>query len=180
MPYDLEAVERGHGECVAKHNGHDIILRYRTDLDGRAIIGLKRAAAGVPVMGVAGARIPDTELVISELIRVLLPCSEEIEPEYRGWDITRGGVPVPINEDELMRLEVALPVTLLMAILGDVNNPNRRRLSLNGSRVRADLQQAASQTSTPSSATPSGQASPSGLSLVSTTMQSSGPVGAVG
>jgi hypothetical protein len=180
MPYDLEAVERGYGECSAPFNGHDITLRYRVDLDGRAMIALKRAAAGVPVMGIANARIPDTEMVISELIRVLLPCTEDTPERERGWDITRGGRVVPITEDELMKLDVGLPVALLMAVLADVNNPNRRRLSLNGSGARADSPQTASPTTTGSSATPNGQGYPSGLSLVSGTTPSSGLAGAAG
>lgn len=180
MPYDLEAVERGYGECVATFNGHEITLRYRVDLDGRALIALKRAAAGVPVMGVPNARIPDTEMVISELLRVLLPCNETVPEAERGWDITRGGQVVAITEDELMRLDAGLPVTLLMAVLTDVNNPNRRRLSLSSSAARADSPLTASPTTTPSSVTTNGQAPLSGLSLVSATTQSSGPVGEVG
>jgi hypothetical protein len=113
----------------------------------------------VPVMGIPGARIPDTELVISELIRVLLPCSEAVPEAERGWDITRGGVPVPITEDEMMKLDIGLPVSLLMAILADVNNPNRRKPSLSSSRVRADSVPTVSPTTTASSPMPNGQAS---------------------
>lgn len=180
MPYDLEAVERGFGECVAMHEGHEITLRYRVDLDGRALIALKRAAAGVPVMGVPNARIPDTELAISELIRVLLPCNDAVPEHERGWDITRGGAPVPITEDELMRLDVGLPVSLLMAILTDVNNPNRRRPSLSGSRATAASPPTGSPTTTPSSATPNGQASHPGPSPASPMIVAAGRAGASG
>jgi hypothetical protein len=124
--------------------------------------------------------MPDVEMVIAELARVLLPCREDVPPAERGWDITRGGRPVPITEDELMRLDVSLPVAMLTVIVGDVNDPNRRRLSLNGSGARADSPPTASQTTTGSSATPNGQASHPGPSPASMTTLAAGPVGASG
>lgn len=180
MPYDLGAVERGHGECVAAFKDAEIALRYRADLDGRALIALKRAFAGIPIMGSGSVRIPDTELAIAELVRVLLPCDESIPTHERGWDVTRDGRPVPITEDALMALPAGLPAVLLGAILADVNDPNRRRLSLSGSRAGADSQATASPTTTASSPTPNGAAPPSGHSPDSLTTLVVGSAGASG
>ena len=180
MPYDLSAVERGYGECVVPWDETEITLRYRADLDGRAMIGLKRAFAGVPVIGVAGGRFPDTELVIAELVRLLLPCSESVPEHERGWDVTRDGHPVAITEDELMALPPALPTRMLTAIMADVNDPNRRRLSLSGSRAGADSRPTASLTTTDSSPTPNGAAPLSGAWPDSTTPPVAGRAGASG
>ena len=180
MPYDLEAVERGYGECTASFNDAEITLRYRADLDGRALIALKRAFAGVPILGSGSARIPDTELAIAELVRLLLPCSEAVPEHERGWDVTRGGAPVAITEDELMALPAGLPAVLLGAVLADVNDPNRRRLSLSGSPPRADSRPTASPTTTGSSPTRNGAALRSGPSPASTTTLAAGPAGASG
>jgi hypothetical protein len=180
MPYDLEAVERGYGECVATFGGAEITLRYRADLDGRALIALKRAFAGVPIIGRADFRIPDTELVISELTRLLLPCSDAIPEDERGWDVTRAGHAVEITPDELMALPAGLPVALLGAILADVYDPNRRKLSLNGSRARADSPPTASPTTTGSSPTPNGPASLRGSSPAIPPTLEPGPAGGSG
>lgn len=179
MPYDLEAVERGYGEVVAEYNGHPITLRYRADLDGRAVIAMKRAVAGVPML-FGTDRVPDTEMVISELVRVLLPADDGIPMEQRGWDLTRGGRAVAVTEAELMRLDPMLPVLMLGTIVRDVNDPNRRRPSLSGSPARAASPPIASPTSTDSSRITSFPTPPSGPSPASTTTPSSGPVGATG
>ena len=179
MPYDLDAVERGYGECVANVNDHHVTLRYRADLDGRAMHAIRRALVGVPTIG-DGSRMPDSEQVISELVRILLPCSDEIPEHERGWDITRGGAPVPVNVEELERLDFHLPVLFLTAIMADIRNPNRKRPSLGGSRVGAVSEPIAFPTSTGSSATPNGQASLSGPSPASPTIAGTGPVGASG
>lgn len=180
MPYDLEAVERGYGECVANVNGHDITLRYRADIDGRAMHAIRRALVGVPTISGDGTRMPDSEQVISELVRILLPCSDEIPEHERGWDITRGGKTVPVSTEELERLDFHFPILFLTTIMADIRNPNRKRPSLGGSRAGAASEPTAFPTSTGSSATTNGQASPSGLSLVSPTIAGSGPVGASG
>lgn len=180
MPLDLEAVERGYGECTAEYGAAQITLRYRAQLDGRALIAMKRAGAGVPVLGASGIKIPDTELAIAELVRVLLPCSEQVPEHERGWDVTRAGKPVAITEEELMALEPSLPVVLLGAILADVNNPNRRRLSLSGSKAGADSLLIASPTTTASSVTRNGATPPSGPSPGSTMTLAVGAAGGSG
>lgn len=181
MPYDLAAVERGYGECEAEWNGHRITLRYRVDLDGRAVHALRRAMVGSQIaFGGPNDRVPDTDAVMAELVRVLLPCGPEIPEGERGWDITREDVPVPVSVEEMERLPPMMPVQLLSAVVRDVNDPNRRRLSLSSSRARADSPPTASPTTTASSATPNGQASPPGLSLVSATTPADGPAGLSG
>lgn len=155
MPFDLNAVERGYGECDVEWNGHTIVLRYRADLNNRALIAMKRAVVGVEILG-GGQRFPDVEAMIEELLRVLVPEDHEYGP---GWDLTDNGRPLPLTFDSLVDLPPGLPAAMLGAIFRDINDPNRRKPSSNGSSRGASSQPAASPTSTASSATPNGQAS---------------------
>jgi hypothetical protein len=131
MPYDLAAVERGYGECVCAYNGHEIVLRYRADINARALIAMQRTIVGVDTID-GTAKFPDFEAVITELVRVLLPSGPEIPEHQRGWDLTRDGEPLPVSYDAIVGLPMQLPMAMLMAIFGDVNDPNRRRLSSAG------------------------------------------------
>ncbi len=157
MPLDLAAVDRGFGECIAVWNEAEILLRYRVDLDGRAMHAIRRAIVGAPMLGQVGTRIPDTEMAITELVRVLLPSGPNVPEDDRGWDLTRAGVSIPVTEDELMRLSFEVPIILLSTIMQDIQNPNRRRPSRGGSPRGASS--TVSQTTTASSATPNGQGS---------------------
>jgi hypothetical protein len=50
MPYDLSAIERGFGECDVEwpqNSGQTILIRYRADLNNRALIAMKRVMVGV-------------------------------------------------------------------------------------------------------------------------------------
>ena len=179
MPYDLSALERGYGETVATFQEHEILLRYRVDLDGRAMHAMRRALVGVRVIGL-DQRVPDTEQVITELVRLLLPAGPDVPPEDRGWDLTRDGVPLEITLDELERLPFQLPVVLLGAIMEDVQNPNRLRLSRVSSKARADSQPTPSPTGIPSSAMPAGPDSIQPSLPDSETLRAIGPVGRTG
>lgn len=178
MPYDLQAVERGFGEVDVEWNGSTILVRYRADLNNRALIAMKRVMVGVTALdGVT--RFPDVEAIIEHLLHVLLPSGPDVPEDERGWDITSGGVSVPITFDTLVDLPPGLPASILGAIFRDVNDPNRRRPSSNGSALRAVSLPTASPTSTASSPTPVGAVShpgPSGASITPV----SGPVGATG
>jgi hypothetical protein len=167
MPYDLQSVERGYGECDVDWNGNSILVRYRADLNNRALIAMKRVMIGVTALdGIT--RFPDVEAIIDELIRVLLPSGPEIDEDERGWDLTDGGVSIPITFDTLVDLPPGLPAGILGAIFRDVNDPNRRRPSRGGSSRGASSAPMASPTTTASSATPNGQASLPGPSPDST------------
>ncbi len=166
MPMDLEAVERGFGECEATFGEHTITLRYRVDLDSRAFHAMSKAMRGVSIMipGAASIKIPDTDLLHAELVRLLLPSGPDVPEHERGWDLTRGGVSIPVTIEELERLDLGLPSLFLATIMGDAKNPNRRRLSLPGSPAGADSPPTESQTTTDSSRTPPTPAStPSSL-----------------
>lgn len=131
MPYDLAAVERGYGECIAEWSGHEITLRYRADLNNRALIAMKRLMIGVLALdGVT--RFPDVEAMIDELQRVLLPSGPDVPKDQRGWDLTDDGKSIPITFDALVDLPPGLPAAMLGAIFRDVNDPNRKRLSSAG------------------------------------------------
>lgn len=175
MPFDLSSLERGYGEVDAEWNGHTVTLRYRADLNNRALIAMKRVMVGVLALdGVT--RFPDVEAIIDELIKVLLPIDHEEGP---GWDLTDAGEPVPITFDAIVDLPPGLPAAMLGSIFRDVNDPNRRRPSRRGSSPGADSAPAASPTTTASSATPNGQASLPGP-LQDATIPSAGLVGATG
>src|SRR6187455_2416222 len=103
VSYDLQAIERGFGEVEADWAGNTVLVRYRADLNNRALIAMKRVMVGV--MSLDGTtRFPDVEAIIDELIRVLLPSGPDVPEDERGWDITDGGVSVPINFDTLVDL----------------------------------------------------------------------------
>jgi hypothetical protein len=178
MAYDLQAIERGHGEVDVDWSGHTVLVRYRADLNNRALIAMKRVMVGV--MSLDGTtRFPDVEAIIDELIRVLLPSGPDVPEDERGWDITDGGVSVPINFDTLVDLPPGLPAAILGAIFRDVNDPNRRRPSKRGSPVMADSAASVSPTTTEPSSPPNGQGSlPGPSSVLSTPL--AGPVGSAG
>ena len=156
MPYDLASVERGYGEIDCEWNGHTITLRYRADLNNRALIAMKRLMIGVLALdGVT--RFPDVEAMIDELQRVLLPSGPEVPKERRGWDLTDGGKSIPITFDALVDLPPGLPAAMLGAIFRDVNDPNRKRLSSAGWSQEASSE--SHPTTSASSATLNGQAS---------------------
>jgi hypothetical protein len=166
MPYDLAAVERGYGEVVAEWNGHEILLRYRADLNNRALIAMKRLMIGVLALdGVT--RFPDVEAMIDELQRVLLPSGPEVPKDQRGWDLTDDGKSIPITFDTLVDLPPGLPAAMLGAIFRDVNDPNRKRPSSAGWSAEASSE--GHQTTTDSSETRNGQASLPGPLVDSTT-----------
>jgi len=169
MPFDLSSVQRGYGEVPVDFNGHVITVQYRADLDSRAMLAMQRLMVGVPTVMGGDERFPDLDGVINELLRLLV-----------GWDITRDGEPIQPTRDEILRLPPVLPLLILQRIVGDVNDPNRRKPSLDGSSVRASSQPIASQIITDSSVTPDGPVSSPGLSLVSRTTPDNGPVGATG
>ena len=175
MAYDLQAIERGFGEVEADWNGNTVLVRYRADLNNRALIAMKRVMVGV--MSLDGTtRFPDVEAIIDELIRVLLPSGPDVPEDERGWDITDGGVSVPINFDTLVDLPPGLPAAILGAIFRDINDPNRRRPSNSGSRRKADSAANVSPITTEPSPLPNGPASLPGPSQDSTIH----PVGLVG
>lgn len=158
MPYDLQAVERGYGEVDVEWNGHTILVRYRADLNNRALIAMKRVMIGV--LSLDGAtRFPDVEAIIDELIRVLLPSGPEVPEDERGWDLTDGGVSVPITFDTLVDLPPGLPAAILGGIFRDVNDPNRRRPSRPGSARKVDSEPEPSPITTASSVTLNGRES---------------------
>jgi hypothetical protein len=175
VSYDLQSVERGFGEVDVEWQGHTILCRYRADLNNRALIAMKRVMVGVLALD-GSTRFPDVEAIIDELIRVLLPSGPDVDEDARGWDITDGGVSVPITFDTLVDLPPGLPAAILGAIFRDINDPNRRRPSRRGSPVMADSQAPASPTTTASSSLPNGQGSLPGP-LQGSTIQ---PVGLVG
>ena len=176
MPFDLNALERGYGECDAEWNGHSITLRYRADLNNRALIAMKRVMVGVTALdGVT--KFPDVEAIIEELLKVLLPIDHEEGP---GWDLTDNGNPVPITYDALVDLPPGLPAAILGAIFRDVNDPNRRRpASRRSSSAEAGSQPIASPTTTDSSSPPNGQGSLPGP-LQAATIPPAGLVGVSG
>lgn len=178
MPFDLQSLERGYGEVDVEWNGHSILVRYRADLNNRALIAMKRVMVGVIALdGVT--RFPDVEAIIDELIKVLLPIDHEEGP---GWDLTNDGEPVPITFDTIVDLPPGLPAAILGAVFRDVNDPNRRkpsRRSRSGSPQEGGSAAAASPTTTPSSATPNGQASLPGP-LQDATIPPAGLVGVSG
>lgn len=176
MPFDLNALERGYGECEAEWNGHTIVVRYRADLNNRAMIAIKRVMIGVLALD-GTTRFPDVEAIIDELLKVLLPIDHEYGP---GWDLTDNGAPVPITYDALVDLPPGLPASILGAIVRDLNDPQRRRPSRRGSSPGADAQPTPSPTIGDSSTTPNGQASPPGPSPATPIAVGSGPVGASG
>ena len=163
MPYDLQAIERGYGECDVEwtaRNGqtYSILIRYRADLNNRALIAMKRVMVGVIALdGVT--RFPDVEAIIDELIKTLLPSGPDVPEDERGWDLTDGGESIPITFDTLVDLEPGLPAAILGGIFRDINDPNRRRPSRAGSAQGASSPPTESPTSTASSVTPNGQAS---------------------
>jgi hypothetical protein len=175
MPFDLNALERGYGECDAEWLGNTITLRYRADLNNRALIAMKRVMVGVIALdGVT--RFPDVEAIIDELVKVLLPIDHEEGP---GWDLTDNGTLVPITFDALVDLPPGLPAAMLGAIFRDVNDPNRRKPSKRGSSRGASSEPTTSPTTTDSSPTPNGQASLPGP-LQDATIPPAGLVGATG
>ena len=175
MPYDLQAIERGFGEVDVDWNGHVILVRYRADLNNRAMIAMKRVMVGVIALD-GTTRFPDVEAIIDELIRVLLPSGPDVDEDERGWDVTDGGASVPINFDTLVDLPPGLPAAILGAIFRDINDPNRRRPSKRGSARTADSAAPTSPTTTEPSPPPNGQGSLPGPSAALSTP----PVGLVG
>lgn len=131
MPYDLNAIEHGYGEAEIDWQGHTIVVRYRADLNNRALIAMKRVMIGVTALdGVT--RFPDVEAIIDELLRILLPSGPDVPPDRRGWDLTDNGRSVPIDWDTLVDLPPGLPAALLGGIFRDVNDPLRRQPSGSG------------------------------------------------
>jgi len=176
VPYDLAAVEAGYGECELDWQGSLITLRYRADLNNRALIAMKRVVVGV--LGLDGVtRIPDIEGIIDELVRVLLPSGSDVEPHERGWDLTRHGAPIDVTFDEVVDLPPGLPIAMLGAVFRDLNDPNRRRPSNNGSSPAASSE--GRQTTTPSSRMRNGRAALPGRSVASST-RAPGPAGSTG
>ena len=168
MQFDLNALERGYGECTAEYQGHTILLRYRADLNNRALIAMKRVMVGVTALdGVT--RFPDVEAIIEELLRVLLPAGRDVPEDERGWDLTDNGQSLPITFETLVDLPPGLPATLLGAIFRDVNDPDRRRPSRRGSSLEGGSRPTPSPTTSGSFTTPDGLASPPGHSPGSTT-----------
>jgi hypothetical protein len=177
MPFDLQAIERGYGECDVEWLGNSILVRYRADLNNRALIAMKRVMVGVVSLD-GTTRFPDVEAIIDELIRVLLPAGPDVPEDERGWDLTDGGASVPITFDTLVDLPPGLPAAILGAIFRDINDPNRRKPSRNGSPVRASSQPTASPTTTGSSVMLAGPASHPGHLPDSPTPVANGAVGA--
>jgi len=165
VPYDLQAVERGFGECDVPWQGSDILVRYRADLNNRALIAMKRVMVGVLTLdGVT--RFPDVEAIIDELLRTLLPSGPDVPEDERGWDVTAGGASVPITFDTLVDLPPGLPAAILGALFRDINaDPKSRRVfRLSSSRVVAS-QPTASRTSGDFLSAPSATASTPTTSL---------------
>ena len=179
MPYDLQAVERGFGEVDVEWNGHVILVRYRADLNNRALIAMKRVMVGVTALdGIT--KFPDVEAIITELQRVLLPSGPDVPEDERGWDLTDGGESVPITFDTLVDLPPGLPAAILGGIFRDVNDPNRRKPSSAGSARGASSAPAVSPITTASSAMPNGQASLPGPLPATPTLVPVGPAGDAG
>jgi hypothetical protein len=178
VSYDLQTIERGFGEVDVDWNGHTILVRYRADLNNRALIAMKRVMVGVIALD-GTTRFPDVEAIIDELIRVLLPSGPDVHEDERGWDVTDGGASVPITFDTLVDLPPGLPAAILGAIFRDINDPNRRRPSRRGSPVTADSAVTASPTTTEPSSPPNGQGSLPGP-LQASTIQPVGLVGSAG
>jgi hypothetical protein len=181
MPYDLSAIERGFGECDVEwpqNSGQTILIRYRADVNNRALIAMKRVMVGVLTLD-GSMRFPDVEAIIDELIRVLLPAGPDVPEDERGWDLTNNGVSVPITFDTVVDLPPGLPAAILGGIFRDINDPNRRRPSKAGSSRKAASVPEPSPTTTGSSAEPNGQASLPGPSLVLSTPVN-GPAGIFG
>jgi hypothetical protein len=127
MPFDLQSIERGYGEVDVEWQGHTILCRYRADLNNRALIAMGEVMVGVPSLDGA-TRFPNVKAIIDEVRRVLLPSGPDVPEDERGWDLTDGGVSVPITFDTLVDLPPGLPATILGAIVRDVNSdPNSRR-----------------------------------------------------
>lgn len=158
MPYDLQAVERGFGEVTVEWNGHTILLRYRADLNARALIAMKRAIVGELTLD-GKTRFPDIEAIINELLRVLVPSTPDVPEDQRGWDITRGSEPLEITFDTLADLEYGLLASMLGAISRDINDPQRRKVSRLGSSLEAVSQPTPFPTTGDSSRTPGTSAS---------------------
>jgi hypothetical protein len=178
VSYDLQSIERGYGEVEADWAGNTVLVRYRADLNNRALIAMKRVMVGV--MSLDGTtRFPDVEAIIDELIRVLLPSGPDVPEDERGWDITDGGVSIPITFDTLVDLPPGLPAAILGAIFRDINDPNRRRPSRRGSPVMADSAANVSPITTESSPPPNGQGSLPGP-LQDSTIRPVGLVGSAG
>jgi hypothetical protein len=176
MPFDLSSLERGYGEVEADWNGHAITLRYRADLNNRALIAMKRVMVGVVALdGVT--RFPDVEAIIDELLKVLLPLDHEYGP---GWDLTSDGAQVPITFDAIVDLPPGLPAAMLGAIFRDVNSGDRRKPSRRGSSPEGASQQTGPQTTTPSSLMQNGPASLPGPLPATPIAVGSGPVGTSG
>jgi len=178
VSYDLQSIERGYGEVEADWAGNTVLVRYRADLNNRALIAMKRVMVGV--MSLDGTtRFPDVEAIIDELIRVLLPSGPDVPEDERGWDITDGGVSIPITFDTLVDLPPGLPAAILGAIFRDINDPNRRRPSRRGSPVMADSAASVSPITTEPSSPPNGQGSLPGP-LQDSTIRPVGLVGSAG
>jgi hypothetical protein len=176
MPFDLQSIDRGFGEVDVEWNGHQILVRYRADLNNRALIAMKRVMVGVLSLD-GTTRFPDVEAIIDELIRVLLPSGPDVPEDERGWDLTDHGVSVPITFDTLVGLPAELPAAIMGAVFRDVHDPNRRKPSRGTSFRGASSPVTVSQTTTASSATANGQASLPGPSTVEM-IPVIGPVGA--
>lgn len=156
MPYDLNAIERGYGEADVDWQGHTIVVRYRADLNNRALIAMKRVMIGVVALdGIT--RFPDVEAIIDELLRILLPAGPDVPKDQRGWDLTDNGQSVPITWDALVDLPPGLPAAILGGIYRDVNDPLRRRPSSSGWSQPDDSE--GLPTTSASWPTPNGQAS---------------------
>lgn len=127
MPYDLNAIEKGYGECDVDWQGHSILIRYRADLNNRALIAMKRVMVGVLTLD-GTTRFPDVEAIIDECQRTLLPSGPDVPEDERGWDLTNNGESVPITFDTLVDLPPGLPAAILGAVFKDVNmDPKLRR-----------------------------------------------------
>jgi hypothetical protein len=179
VPFDLRSIERGFGEVDVDWQGHAILVRYRADLNNRALIAMKRVMVGVLALD-GSTRFPDVEAIIDELIRVLLPSGPDVPEDERGWDLTDNGASVPITFDTLVDLPPGLPAAILGAIFRDINDPNRRRPSRRGSSQGADSQPAPSPTTTASSSMPNGQGSLPGPLPASQMTLVGGPAGTTG
>lgn len=158
MPFDLESLERGYGECDVEWNGHSILVRYRADLNNRALIAMKRVMVGVLALD-GTTRFPDVEAIIDELLRTLLPAGPDVAEDERGWDLTDKGEPLPLTFDTLVDLPPGLPAAILGGIFRDINDPNRRKPSRRSSSPGANSAPIESQTTGTSSSPPNGQAS---------------------
>lgn len=176
MPFDLQSIERGFGEVDVEWNGHSILIRYRADLNNRALIAMKRVMVGVLALD-GQTRFPDVEAIIDEVQRVLLPSGPDVPEDERGWDLTDNGASVPITFDTLVDLPPGLPAAMLGAIFRDINDPNRRRPSKRGSQAVDASPPIASPTTTASSPTLVGPALLPGPSPVLSTPVN-GPAGA--